>query len=204
MAQSYSRNEIGDYEFDDAAVQAPQGYNPDVSGYENAPVGWNKMVVVDYEIVKNHTWSVKDRSTGQSRDYLLNQIRPRLEVAEGQPHAGASCLEFLPLPTPGQNMPTFLANRWGQFLHAMGFTTPEGRLVPQGFKLDQILNRPLMVKVIQQTDGNGNPKRNKQGEIMTGPALFGFKSIADYNANESGGSSNTDAPARESVDDIDL
>lgn len=164
-------SEITDYQFGETV--APQGFDPNARGYEDAPIGVHVMEVTDAEIVTGKEF----KADGQS--YWLNQLKPRLAIAAGQPYAGATAMDFLPMPTPGIAMPAKLANRWANFLHSLGFSMPKDQVVPAGFKLKDIIGKRCKVRIVQQTDSDGTPKFKPDGTPRLGPKYFGY-----YGENE--------------------
>jgi len=163
------------YDFNQSAV-APDDFDPNAKAYVNAPAGDHIMEVDpdpnSYSLETGCECRVKD---GPS--VVLNKLWVRLRVCEGQPHAGATCLDFVAMPTPRILMPAWYANRWGNFLKALGFVLPAGRLAPPDFNLDQLLGRRALVSLRQQTDNDKQPKFRNDGEPMIGVKLFGYSAV---------------------------
>jgi hypothetical protein len=173
MSQTtYSREELvasGGYKIGDTT--APPGFDPDAKAFAQAPLGDHVMTVDTYDIEPQYQYTVKDVGV-----VILDQLRPRLEIMEG-PHQGASILDFIPLPTDGAAMPAFLANRFANFVRALGFQIPAGRIAPAGFDLDDIMGRRALVSIVQQLDGQKQPKISRNGEPMHGVKLFGYSPV---------------------------
>lgn len=166
MAELKSNEIPENLDFGDDAP--PEGYDPDAKGYEQAPIGEHLMVVADFAMADSQQ---EFKYKGQS--YWLNQLRPRLEIVAGQPHAGASIRDMLPMPTRGQNWCAFLANRWAKFLTALGYDVSKA-VVPKGFSIHSIIGKRCRVKVELSVDADGQP-REYRGEVQHRVALFGYE-----------------------------
>lgn len=147
-------------------IDAPEDLNADARPFEDAPPGSHIMEIHDFEIVADESFKIK------GEQFILDQIRPKLRVVEGQPHAGASAMDFLPMPTGP--MHTMLANRWANFIKRCGFNLPQGKLVPPGFHPKQLIGRRVRVDLQIQTDADGNAKTKRNGEPLIGVKLFGY------------------------------
>ena len=163
MATVYNQDEIGDYELPEIA--APENFNPDVSGYVDPPVGKHDFVIAGFQIVPDHEFRIKGET------YVLDQLRPQLRIEEGE-FAGASIMDFLPLPTGP--MHEILANRWGQFVKRCGFSLKPGQLRPDNFKLQQLIKRKVAALVQIKTDQNGQQAIQSNGQPRMEVAFFGY------------------------------
>lgn len=123
--QGLRSNEIGPYAFGNTA--AMEGFNPDATGYRDAPPGRHLMEVADYELHQNQEFR---GARPDPNTYILHQLRVRLVIPAGA-LAGASALDFLPAPPQaGQVWPVLQANRWANFVRSLGFALPKGQTVP--------------------------------------------------------------------------
>ena len=166
--QVVKSSELSNYEFGDPV--APEGFDPEAKGFTDMPPGWHKFVIPSAEadgfsIKENHLF--KNSKEG---DWTGNQIRPNLTIVEGQPFAGATKMDFLPLPTIGRPMPKHLANQWANFLRSLGFTVPVDKLIPAGFKLSMIHGRSGWVHIVEdEYDGKKKIK----------VAYYGYRPLND-------------------------
>lgn len=147
-------------------IDAPEDLNPDARPFEDAPVGSHVMEIHDFEIVADQTFKVK------GEQFILDQLRPKMRIIEGQPNAGAGIMDFIPMPTGP--MHTMLANRWANFVKRAGFNLPQGKLVPPGFHPKQLIGRRIRVDVEMLTNQDGTPKLKDNGEPRHGVKLFGY------------------------------
>jgi hypothetical protein len=151
----YTQEEAASYSF--AQVPPPPAdFDPDAKGTRDCPPGEHIMEVQTFAVEINHTFKWKDQAA------TLNQLRPILVIPDGQPCAGASVMDFLPLPTPGRTMPTGLANRWANFVRSLGFTLAKDSLIPAEFAghpkpLTLLIGRRCIVQVEAQTNSDGTP-----------------------------------------------
>ena len=159
--QVIKASEIEGYEFGNAA--APEGFDPEAHGYSDPTPGWHTFEITDFGIRENKSWNGKDFGA-----WTGNQLEPRLAIPKGQPEAGASVLDFIPMPTQGRPMPKSLANRWANFLTAFGFRPPADSLVPKGFKLHSLIGARGQAEI--ELD-------EYEGKKKLRPKFFGYKSL---------------------------
>ncbi len=192
--QVYKPNEIPGYDFGDAAP--PPEFNPDAQGFRDPPVGRHLFAVRDYTIVAQHKFN--DKGTA----YYLTQLRPRLEVvgSSNQEAIGATIGDFLPVPTAGCPIGPTLANRWGQFVRALGFTLLPGQMVPAELRaaaagpdpFAPLRGRQCYVTIVQQVDQDTKkPVLRDNGLPQLQVKFFGYEPVAA--AGPTGG--NGKAPA---------
>lgn len=163
---TYRSEETASYNFGDQIPGAE--YDPTRVPIKPCPPGEHCFYVKDFEIKCNNQFKWNKQS------YILNQLRVQLFIPDEFPSAGCSTLAFLPLPTPNQQMPDGLASQWGQFLRALGFDAPKDVYVPAGFQLPMLKGKRCLCVIERQTDATGTFKTDDQGEIRTGPKMFGF------------------------------
>jgi len=162
--------EMTEYNFGTAV--APEGFDPDASGFTNPPPGQYQMEIVTFEILENHPWKGKDFD-----EWTGNQYRPHMRVTDGE-HAGKTIMDFLPIPVPGSSMPRTLANRWANHIAAFGFRPPPNALVPPGFKLHDLIGSKGLVSVEADTyDGDRQNKERAAGRIPVRVSYFGYLPI---------------------------
>lgn len=166
-----NRNELEGYDFGNVAP--PTGYDSDASGFVDLPPGYHVVEVYDYDVEQN-----KDYRDENQNVVYLNQLRPKLRAPSGTPFAGATAMDFLALPTPGAQMPKLWANRWANFVRALGFQMPKTALVPEGFQLEDIIGKRCKVQIVQQTDKNDQPKLKADGTPQFGVRLFGYHTLS--------------------------
>lgn len=161
-------NEFTNYNWGD--TRAPEGFDPNATGFAQPPPGEHLMEIADFAYEQARVWKYKDQQQ------VLNQLRPLWKVVSGA-YAGAGLWDFLPMPPPppGQQMITFLANRWGQFLVSLGYDLPLGQLVPAGFRLKDIIGRRALVRVVIALDETGAARKQPNGEPQHQVALFGYR-----------------------------
>jgi len=162
-------------EVDFGPAVAPEGYDPEITATASVPPGKYLVKVVDCEIMEMHSFKLEGTT------YILNQLRPLLEVVEGE-HAGARIMDFLAMPSPYESiMPTFYANRWGNFLRSLGFTMPKDDLRPapvngRPFKLHDVIGRQTTVEIVLQLEADRKtPRKRPDGTPQTGVKLFGYR-----------------------------
>lgn len=165
MTAVIPHTECQDYELPEN-VAAPEGFDPDVEAFSDPPIGRHRFVIEGYDVAADHEFRIKGDT------YILDQLRPKLRIPAGQPFAGASVMDFLPLPTGAMHQ--ILANKWGQFIKRAGFQLKPGQLKPEGFKLGQIIGREIAADIEQQTDAAGQPKFKANGEPLVGVKFFGY------------------------------
>jgi len=167
MSEAMDVRELTNYALPED-IAAPADVDPNSLPFEDAPPGWHEMEITTLKIEPDRTF--KNKKEG---DCVLDQLQIGFRICEGEPHAGASVMDFMPMPSGPMN--TMLANRWVSFLHRCGFDIPAGKLVPQGFKLEQLYGRRVLVCVEWSTDGDGRPKLKKNGvDRQNGVKLFGY------------------------------
>jgi len=178
MSDATKSSEIPSYNFGDQQVD---GLNPNDTGFETAPAGAYIFKVYDYEIEQDHDFNYKGET------FTLHQIRPKMRITPGQPHAGGSAMAFLPMPTPGKAMIPFLANQWANFCKSLGFTIPEGSTdpVPTEMRTATIHNPLELIKgrtcaaIIENQIKDGELQVDNSGKPRTGVKLFGFRPTAE-------------------------
>lgn len=164
-----SVNDLPDQEYvlPGEITSAPTGFDPDAAGTVEQPsVGWHRARIVDMEIVDQYEWTWKGESG------VGVQIQPIFEVVGG-PEAGNRIRTFLPMPGDQQHLPIGRINQWGHFIKRLGFALPPGRIMPESFKLRQMIGRECMINVVHPNDAEGNPKMFK-GRPQHDIDLFGF------------------------------
>lgn len=162
--QSLTADQSDSYQLPEIA--APEGTNPDVVAYMDAPAGDHLMEIYDFDIFADQTFRIK------SEQFILDQLRPKMRIVEGRPHAGAGIMDFLPMPNGPMHVT--LANRWTQFLKRCGFDIPQGRLAPAGFHPKQLIGRRLLVKVEHSTGSDGELKYKDNRDPRMGVKFFGY------------------------------
>lgn len=171
MSDTLKRDEISNY--NPGAVTAPADFDPNAAAYKPAPPGTHLMEFTDAYEMSSAPKELRDRKTGATCS--LYQLRPKLRVVAGQPHAGAGIMDFIHLPTQGQTMLTWTANAWGNFMRAFGFPLANNPLWPPGFQLDHLIGKRALVTVEQQLDSDRNPKFKDNGEPLYGVKMFGYE-----------------------------
>jgi len=161
--------ELDSYDFGEAT--APEGFDPNAEGREDAPVGKHVFIIKDFEIAPNNTFKGKDFG-----EWIGNQLRPKLVVADNQPHAGTSMMDFLPLPSADAPMPKALANRFANFIRSFGFQPPPDRIVPKGFNLKDLIGKTGMAEIVDDT---------YEGKTRRKVKFFGYSPI-DENGKSNG------------------
>lgn len=126
MSDGLKSTDIISYEFGNTA--APEGFNPNATGYRDIPPGKHEVEVQDYKLHLNQELKGAKPDTNT---YILHQLCVRLVIPAGHQDAGASALDFLPAPPQqGQTWPALQANRWANFVRSLGFDLPQGQTVP--------------------------------------------------------------------------
>lgn len=194
--ETLSAKDIQSYDFGDPV--APEGFNPDTEAYENTPPGWHVFDLIDFKLAENKEFKHKEFGV-----WVGTQLRPRLRVPEGFEDAGTTQIDFLPFPTPGRQMPTVLANQWANFARAFGIQIPSDRLVPQGFKIHDLLNG-------NDPDKPARPFRRGRAEVVTDEydgktkLRIGYFRYKPLNGNGNGGSATTPAAPAAEAPPLDL
>lgn len=200
-SEGTSSKEITGYEFGDA--MAPEGFDPEAAGYSDPTIGWHPFTIDEFWIEENKVFKGKDFD-----QYVGTQLRVRLKVPQGQPEAGASVLDFIPMPSPGRPMPRALANRWANFIAAFGFRPPTDKLVPAGFKLHSLIGAQGACEIIED---------EYEGKKRLKPKFFGYKPVSEMptgngngkkangktNGGNGGGTASKAPPATVSAPDLD-
>lgn len=175
MSESgFTGEQIAGYNFD---ASPPEGFDRNAEGWKDMPAGTHEVGLMFGE---NGT-SVHDNTTFKVRDqgeFLLNQLRPKLRIVKG-PHAGATILDFLPMPTPGVVMPATLANRWANFARSWGDDIAPGAMVPPGFALTEVYfgSRTCLIEVGFDLDENKQQKLTKSGTPQMRVKFFGYSRV---------------------------
>jgi len=181
--------EMEDYNFGETS--APEGFNPDATGFANPPPGQYVMEIATFETKENNTWKGKDFN-----EWLGNQHRPHLRVVEGE-HAGKTIIDFLPIPTPGSVIPRTLANRWANYITAFGFRPPTNALVPPGFRIHQLVGARGRVAIeADDYDGERQAKEKAAGRTPVRVSYFGYSPIQNAKAEEDKKASQPAGPAK--------
>lgn len=176
MTDVFDRNQAASYQFGDAT--APEGFDPDVKGWRDPTPGEHIVKVVDYQVRTGKETNVRIRQGSDERMTVVhNQLEPRLQCDDDDTEAGATVIDFIPMPTPGVQLPALLANQWGQFIKSLGFDLPDGKLVPPGFSLENLIGRRCRAMVETQTTRDGETKLKKDGTPRVGIKMFGYSSL---------------------------
>lgn len=178
--------EIDNYTFGNDPV--PEGYNPDSQGFEDPPVGTHIFELTDFGIVESKEFKGKDFTS-----WVGNQIRPRLTIPAGQPNAGASILDFLPIPTKDRPMPKALANRWANFVRSLGFQLPSNSLIPPGFSISRDKNSLLPTPRLRCAVRIEEEEYEGKKKIRV--AYFGYKRVDEHNGTSASAVRRAAAPA---------
>ena len=160
---------MANYNFTGAEA-APADTNPDRQAQRDLPPGDLRLVVKDFKVKPNHQFS------WDKRYYVLHQFRPILCGPDGLPYAGASIMDFLPLPTPGQEWCAGLAERWINFIRSLGFDVPKGHAVPAGFQLPQVVGRECLATIQYQVQ-NKVVKTKDDGSPYTQVKMFSYARV---------------------------
>lgn len=199
--------DISNYEFGEQV--APEGFNPDAQGFETLPPGKHKVRIGEtpddpdaYRIKENYEH--KDKRIDGGGSWVGNQIQPRLVCVEGE-HKGKGCMDFLPLPTPGKPMPKVLADKWANFIRAFGFKPPADRIVPAGFKLNDLLADGVVGVV--EIEHRTYTKNDGTQADRNDPKYMGYSSVNAASAGGGGSGvqkkqADAPAPAEKSTDDL--
>lgn len=150
---------------------AMPGFNPDVTAYEDAPPGKHIMEIVEYGIIPDS--EVKYKGTV----FILDKLQIKQVVCAGQPHAGASVMDWIPMPSGPIN--DFYANKWANFITKHGFALPPGKIVPAGFHPKQLIGTKALVTIGQGADQSGQPKVKDNGEPQYEVKLFGYDHVGN-------------------------
>jgi hypothetical protein len=175
------------------STEIPQGATADASGFLDPPIGYNLYEIADFEIVMKHPH--KD----SKETYVAAQLRPRLRIPDGQPLAGATIMDFLPMPLAGETVSTRLMNRWLNFLKAAGFVMPNGPIVvaaPPGFSPVHLKGKRLVAKTQYQTDADKQVMMTPEGSPRLQIAFFGYypeSRLAELRASAPAGPAKADA-----------
>ena len=166
-------NQYGDRPFPMATV-VPEGTDPDATGYLDPPIGFHLFDVEGGTMHTNHEFR-----DGQET-YYANQFRPKLVIPKGQPHAGCSMMDFLPLPLEGQTVSARLMNRWLNFMRGCGYIVPKGASAPTGFSLVEFGRKPsrqVVADIRYDVDQSGNRKLKDDGTPRVKVAFFGYHPV---------------------------
>lgn len=170
--------QLANYSLSDDSIVAPDEFDPDRKASFKPSPGWHEMIVKDFTVEINHDTPHK------KGNQVLHQLRPFLTVASDQPEAGASLMDFLPMPSKGTVMLPHFANQWGNFIKGCGFELPVDQntgkklLVPKGFKMGDLLGKRVRVKIEAKTDREGQPVLFR-GEPDMEVAYFGYLSMSE-------------------------
>lgn len=173
--QGWSLDEAANYHAQGAV--APEGFDPNATGWQRPPVGEHVMEIVGSEtrLVGNHAC----RWEGQ--EYCLHQLRPKLRIVEG-PHAGATITDFIHIPTVDEatggfrTMAAGQANKWANFLRGFGIPCPKDQLWPPGFTLGQLAGRKAKVQIVpKMKDGVQVVGRDGMPEVEV--KFFGYSPL---------------------------
>ena len=157
------------------ATEVPTQADPDAAtGAIDCPVGYCRMKLASYVIEPDVEYTRKGET------FVCHKLRPTLEIVEGEPYAGARTIDFIPLPMAGHTVSVDMMNQWYNFVRAFGVEVPRGAAAPQGFHLNQIIDKEAVVQIVVQTDRDGNKKINKDGRELRSPRYFGYHSIERY------------------------
>ena len=172
--EGFTGQQIAGYTFE---APVPDGFDPNSEGWRQIPEGLHEVDLVFGEkgtsVFSNHTFKV--RNVGE---FCLNQLRPRLRVVSGA-HAGATIMDFLPMPTPEVDWPKELANVWANFARSWGGDIPAGMTTPPGFALTEayFANRTCIIKVVSDFDELKIRKTTRGGEPQNRVAFFGYSRV---------------------------
>lgn len=170
---NYTPEELVDnYRFsdDDRPPLPPAGYDPEAEPFREPAQGWH---IVQIPETSPYTLATNKRNG----DFIGNQLNLRLEIVEGGPDpdsVGATGFDFIPVPTPGAEMPRTQANRWGQLMRAFGWNMKDEAghpiLVPPGFQFHHL--RLKRAWVLFETS------INDKGDRRVSPAMFGYRPLS--------------------------
>jgi len=174
--EGFTGQQIAGYTFE---APVPDGFDPNAEGWRQIPEGLHEvgMILGDNgtSVHSNHTFKL--RNVGE---FCLNQLRPKLRVVSGQ-HAGATIMDFLPMPTPEASLPwpKELANVWANFARAWGGDILAGMTTPLGFALTEayFASRTCIIKVVPDFDEHKARKTTKGGEPQNRVAFFGYSRV---------------------------
>lgn len=162
----YTPQEAAGYNFGDTA--APEGADATRTPFESPEPGIHEFEVIDFGVTQD-----KKEFKWKGAVCNLFQLRPNLQVVGGH----ATIMTFLPMPTPGVVMIKEIAEQWMQFVHALGFDIPPGSMVPNGFKLPDILHKHCKASVVLDLDRDKNQKTDDKGRPRVKIDLFGFMRV---------------------------
>jgi hypothetical protein len=173
--------QIASYNFD---AEIPEGFDPEgKGGFRDPPPG-----LYECELVFDPPGVDKPHGTGiipnqvfkisGVGEFNLSKWVLQLRVVTG-PHAGCTCRDFLPLPTPGQPWPKELANRFANAARSFGDDLQPGRLVPPGFAITEqyFRGRTCLVDIGFQLDAQKQKKQKEDGGYYVGPKYFGYSKV---------------------------
>lgn len=148
----------------------PPDFDPNAQGGgDSLPAGWHRCGVKSFSITQNRTLNYKGTS------WVGNQLNVVLECDSGK-FEGCVIFDFLPMPTANAPFTSaWFANRWANFMKAIGYDLPPDSLFPKsGFALKQLLPqngaKQAWVRVIDETY-EGKTKQKVQ--------LFGYRPLND-------------------------
>ena len=170
MTNILEKDQAYSYNFGGEDVAPPADFDPNATGFNDPPVGKHLFEIIDIDVEADHDF-------GRSHNYVGDQLRPKFVIPEGQPYAGSTIMDFLPMPTPGRELPAKLANRWGHFIKRLGFALPDGSLIPAELKsqgLKAIMNRRCTATVVIATDQDRQPKTKADGTPQMQIKYFGY------------------------------
>lgn len=155
-------------------TSAPQGFDPDASGYRDAPPGTHEMRITSLEIKVEKQVTVPDKDDDRyGQKIRLNHATIRLECVSGE-HAGATLMADVPIPTRGVVMPRFYANQWANFMKSFGHPLPANVLWPEGFTFTQLVKGPRAMVTCGYSVRDGVQQTRADGRPYVNVNLFGY------------------------------
>lgn len=175
--QGISDKELEDYDFGDAL--APEGYNPEQSLHITIRPGWYPFKVRGFTLYENETGEYTDQALNVKMQYSGTKMKVELECIDPE-FSGARANDFIFIPQRDVEFPVFYANRFGNMLRGLGVKAPEGRLIPPGFKLKEIIGLSCGCKI-----ENSDPEKTK-GKIYNNVVFFSYVPVAEIEQKRSG------------------
>jgi hypothetical protein len=189
----YGPNECGEYPLGDTA--APEGADANRMPFESPDPGIHVFEITDFGLTKE-----KKDFKWKGNACRLYQLRPRLQVVGGN----AAITAFLPCPTKGEVMLPEIASQWMQFVTALGFDLPPGSMIPNGFRLPDLLHKRCKASVVLDLDADNNQKLDPKGRARVKIDLFGYMRVDETEKPVSKPTTKKTEPAKAPVSMDDL